>query len=119
MIADTLSRKYSLLSILGARILGFEIIKEQSSECLDFAKTYKQCIEGPKGMFCIQQGFLFKGNQLCIPKTPLRLLLVKEVHEGSMGGGGSFWDTENLGHGGTTLLQAYDAGNSRKICPIV
>ena len=37
-------------------------------------------------MFCIQQGFLFKENRLCIPKTNLRQLLVKEVHEGSLRG---------------------------------
>lgn len=62
MIADSLSRKYDLLNILGARVIGFEIIKEHYKECPDFADIYKECLGGPKGMFCIQQGFLFRGN---------------------------------------------------------
>ena len=34
----------------------------------------------------MHQGFLFKGNKLCIPKIPLRTVLVKEVNEGTLGG---------------------------------
>lgn len=62
VIADALSRKYNLLNILGARILGFEIIKEQYKECPDFADTYRQCEKEPKSLFCVQLGFLFRGN---------------------------------------------------------
>ena len=34
----------------------------------------------------MQHGYLFKGNKLCIPQTPLRAVLVKKIHEGSLGG---------------------------------
>ena len=34
----------------------------------------------------MQDGFLFKGNRLCMPRSPLRYVLVKEVHEGALGG---------------------------------
>jgi hypothetical protein len=86
VIADALSRKYNLLGVLGSRILGFEMIKEQYQTCPDFAETYKQCQDKPQGLFSIHQGFLFKGNRLCIPKLSLRTILVKEVHEGSVAG---------------------------------
>ena len=72
VIANALSRKYSLLGIVGSRIIGFEL--------------YQQCQTTPQGMFSIKQGFLFRGNNLCIPHSPLRLVLVKEIHEGSIGG---------------------------------
>ena len=32
----------------------------------------------------LQEGFLFKGNKLCIPKAPIQKLLVKKVHGGGM-----------------------------------
>ena len=86
VIADALSRKYSMLGILGAKILGFEFIKDQYQTCPDFANIYKSCETTPQGLFSIHQGYLFKGNKLCIPKLPLRTVLVKEVHEGSIAG---------------------------------
>ena len=36
--------------------------------------------------FLLQDGFLFKGNQLCIPDCSLRLQIIKELHgEGHVG----------------------------------
>ncbi|GKC18156.1 hypothetical protein Tco_1014938, partial [Tanacetum coccineum] len=41
---------------------------------------------GQKPDFNIHDGFLFKGNQLCIPDTSLRLKIIKELHgEGHVG----------------------------------
>ena len=34
----------------------------------------------------MQEGFPFKGNKLCVPAYPLRELLVREAHEGSLAG---------------------------------
>ena len=66
--------------------MGFEFIKDQYSVCPDFSELYQTCRDKPQGLFSIHQGFLFKGNKLCIPKLPLRSVLVKEVHEGSIAG---------------------------------
>ena len=45
-------------------------------------------VEDPSsyGTYTLQKGFLFKGNKLCIPKSPLRDLIVKEAHEGALVG---------------------------------
>ena len=67
-------------------MIGFEMAKEQYIGDPDFNDLYTACLKEPQGTFHIQQGFLFKGNRLCIPKTSLRLLLVKEIHEGSLSG---------------------------------
>jgi len=34
----------------------------------------------------IQEGFLFKGTHLCVPKCSTRELLIQEVHNGSLAG---------------------------------
>ena len=36
------------------------------------------------GTYTLQEGFLIKGNKLCIPKSPLRDLTVKETHGGAL-----------------------------------
>ena len=75
-----------MLAILDAKVIEFEMIKEQYANDSDFCELYAACLKEPQGVFHLQQGFLFKGNRLCIPKIPLRLLLVKEMHEGSLSG---------------------------------
>ncbi|XP_057543321.1 uncharacterized protein LOC130821549 [Amaranthus tricolor] len=86
IVADALSRRAHLLAILDAKVLGFEMIKEQYKTDPDFSTLYQQCSQQPQGPFSIQQGFLFKGNRLCIPRTSLRTALVREIHEGSLAG---------------------------------
>ena len=41
MIADALIRKYSLLGIVGSRIIGFEMLKDQYHTCPDFSELYQ------------------------------------------------------------------------------
>ena len=49
-------------------------------------EDFKMVIEDPStyGTYTLQEGFLFKGNKLCISKSPLRNLIVKEVHGGAL-----------------------------------
>ena len=75
-----------MLSILEAKILGFEMIKPLYLNDDDFKDLYLECQSTPKGLSHVENGFMFKGNRLCIPKSPIRLLSVKEVHEGALGG---------------------------------
>ena len=82
--ADALSRRHLLLFQLNACILGFEHLKALYKNDQDFWVIYNECHRHPKGDFVIQEGYLFKGTQLCIPKCGTRELLVREVHRGSL-----------------------------------
>ncbi|KAL2223912.1 UNVERIFIED_CONTAM: Transposon Ty3-I Gag-Pol polyprotein [Sesamum indicum] len=62
IVADALSRRYVLLSIMDAKILGFELIKDLYANDVDFA------------------------NQLCVPNCSIRSLLLKEAHSGGLMG---------------------------------
>ncbi|XP_074303229.1 uncharacterized protein LOC141637663 [Silene latifolia] len=86
VVADALSRRYTLLSTLDVRLLGFETLKDYYGEDVDFGAIYLECKSGVKGEYLIQDGFLFKGNQLCVPKHPIRELLVREAHGGGLAG---------------------------------
>ena len=77
MIADALSRRYTLLSQLDCRIFGLQSIKEQYALDLDFKDVLLNCREGCIwNKFMINDGFLFRANRLCIPVGSVRLLLL-------------------------------------------
>ncbi|XP_074299028.1 uncharacterized protein LOC141630038 [Silene latifolia] len=82
IVADALSRRHSLLIELDARILGFEHIKELYKSDPEFSKE----IIDPTGLYTVQDGYLFKGNRLCIPNGSIRELLVREAHGGAIAG---------------------------------
>jgi hypothetical protein len=74
------------------KTLGFDILKEMYRDDSDFKDSYeanenpflrdrRQWIE-----YLIQDGLLFKGNQLCIPKISMRENLLKEKHSGGLAG---------------------------------
>jgi len=74
MIMDPLSRRYTLLSVLEAKVLGFNSIQAIDKEDPDFQLLIE---EVPKdGPYTVQEGYLFRYNKLCIPKCSLRELLV-------------------------------------------
>ena len=86
MVADALSRRYTLLNSLSAKLLGFEFIKELYPHDDDFGDIYASCANGAiSDDFYLFDGFLFKRNRLCIPKCSMRELLIKEAHGGLMG----------------------------------
>ena len=84
--ADALSRRHLLLFQLDAIILGFEHLKSLYAEDEDLGDLYATCSNHPKGDFHVQDGYLFKGVRLCIPKCSTRELLIREVHGGSLAG---------------------------------
>lgn len=86
VVADALSRRYTLLATLDVRLLGFETLKDYYETDSDFGAVFLDCAGGSHGDFVLQDGFLFKGNRLCVPKHAIRELLIREAHGGGLAG---------------------------------
>ena len=86
IVADALSRKYALVSILNAKLLGFEYVKELYANDDDFASVCGACEKAAFGKFYRLDGYLFRKNRLCVPNSSMRELLVRETHGGGLMG---------------------------------
>ncbi|KAF7839837.1 Transposon Ty3-G Gag-Pol polyprotein [Senna tora] len=86
VVADALSRRYTLLTSLNTRLLGFEYIKKLYANDADFAEAVVSCENKAFGKFYRVDGFLFKENRICVPQCSLRELLVREAHGGGLMG---------------------------------
>ncbi|RDX82927.1 hypothetical protein CR513_36224, partial [Mucuna pruriens] len=79
-----LSKRHVLLTMLEAKLLGFECIKELYLVGDDFKEVYELCANSANRDFYRHDGFLFKEKRLCVPKSFIRELLVKEAHESDL-----------------------------------
>lgn len=72
--------------------IGIEGFKDLYEEDEDFSSAYKvykefenhfhgECVD-----YTLQNGLLFKGNQLCVPRGSMRENLIQEKHNGSLSG---------------------------------
>ena len=97
IIADALSRRYTLLNQLDYKIFGLETIKDQYAIDPDFKEVLLHCKEG-KGWnkFIVSDGFVFRANKLCIPASSVRLLLLQEAHGGGLMGHFGVKKTEDI-----------------------
>ena len=86
IVADTLSRRYAIVSTLNAKLLGFEYVKELYANNDDFASVYEVCEKAAFGKFYRLDGYLFKENRLCVPNSSMCELLVREAHGGGLMG---------------------------------
>ncbi|WVZ97743.1 hypothetical protein U9M48_043257 [Paspalum notatum var. saurae] len=87
VIADALSRRYTMLSQLDFKIFGLQTVKDQYVDDADFKDILAHCMNGkPWGKFHMQDGFLFRANKLCVPASSVRLLLLQEAHGGGLMG---------------------------------
>ena len=74
------------------QVLGFEFMKELYDQDPYFQEAFEACkslVQYDKGKwtkFMIQDGLLFRNNQLCIPKCSMRENLIKEKHSGGLDG---------------------------------
>ena len=67
-----------------ANLLGFHAIQEWYKGDPDIQKFSQG--ESKSGLCTVQDGYLFKGNKLCIPRRPWRDLLLNEAHGGALAG---------------------------------
>ena len=92
-VIDALSRRRSFFTEMKVEVLGFDEMKELYDVDPDFSKVCRECrapnlidhISKYDENF-IQEGMLFKGIQLCIPRSSMRLTLIKEKHSGGLVG---------------------------------
>jgi len=91
-VVDALSRRRNLLTEMRVEVLGVEELKNLYEEDLDFTEPWKACKEPivrdrSKWLdYFIQEDMLFKGNQLCIPRSSMRDILIKENDSGGLAG---------------------------------
>jgi hypothetical protein len=87
VIADALSRRYTMLSQLSHKIFGLETIKRLYATDLDFKDASENCREGrPWQKFLLREGLLYRANKLCVPASSVHLLLWQEAHGGGLMG---------------------------------
>lgn len=85
-VADALSRRHSFLNTMQVNVLGFEVLKELYPDDPFFGKIWTECSTGICGSYFLQEGYLFKGTQLCIPESSLREFIITEAHSGGLAG---------------------------------
>ena len=79
-----------MLTTMQVEVVGFDELKNLYPEDPDFADAWKSCkepvaVDRTKWLdYLIQDGMLFKGSQLCIPRSSMRENLIKEKHSGGM-----------------------------------
>jgi hypothetical protein len=77
IIADALSRRYTLLTQLDCKIFGLDTTKTQYVNDINFKNVSLRCKDGKAwNKYIINDGFVFRANKLCIPASSVRLLLL-------------------------------------------
>eukprot|EP01018_Ginkgo_biloba_P033818 Gb_38123 [translate_table: standard] len=91
-VADALSHRTTLLITMSTEVTDFASVKDQyeAEEDIRQAWSYAKSPLTDSGdlfdEYFLQDGYLFKGKQLCIPKGSMRENIIKELHSGRLGG---------------------------------
>jgi hypothetical protein len=92
-VVDALSRMcLLLLQEFRVKTLGFENLTDMYAGDADFSEAYEAAENlvlrdrSPWIYYMIQEGLLFRNNQLCIPNCSMRENLLKERHSGGLAG---------------------------------
>eukprot|EP00253_Pinus_taeda_P036208 PITA_36208 len=91
-VADALSRRNLILQESTIQVLGFEHLKDLYEVDADFKEAYEACknplLRDSSSWldYNMQEGLLFKGEQLCIQECFMRENLFQEKHSGGLVG---------------------------------
>ena len=91
-VVDALSRRSLILQESRVQVLGFEHLKDLYEIDADFREAYEACqnqLLRDNSLWLdynIQEIFLFKGGQLCMPECLMRENLIQEKHSGGLAG---------------------------------
>jgi hypothetical protein len=87
VIADALSRRYTMFSQLDHKIFGLKSLKELYATDFDFKHAYENCREGRIwNKYVLHDDLLYHVNKLCVPTSFVRLLFLQEAHRGELMG---------------------------------
>ena len=91
-VVYALSRRCLILQECQVTVLEFDHLKEMYKDDLEFKEIYEACenlVSRDKSHWAesmLQEGLLFKGSQLCIPRCSMRDNLLQEKHGGGLAG---------------------------------
>jgi hypothetical protein len=91
-VVDALSRRTALLNTMSIEVVSLNCLKTVYEEDANFSKAWKECKDPwsldrtPYLDYHIQEGVLFKNQHFLIPRSSIRLNLIKELHHGGLGG---------------------------------
>jgi hypothetical protein len=97
VIADALSRCYTMLPQLDHKFFGLESRKELYATDFDFKDAYENCREGGTwNKYVMCDGLLYRANKFCVPASSICLLFWQEAHGGGLMGQFRVKKTENV-----------------------
>ena len=74
--ADALSRRVNLIHSMNVEVTGFERLRDDYPSCPDFGDMFASLSDNPLrsiDQFTLKHGYVFRGNQICIPCTSMRV----------------------------------------------
>ncbi|XP_038971183.1 uncharacterized protein LOC120104333 [Phoenix dactylifera] len=88
-VADALSQKSHILTLLKAEVIGFDDLKILYPTDAQFQSIFAEVSAGDRRQhqkFSIHDGFLFRGTRLCVPELSLRDHIIRGVYGGGLAG---------------------------------